>query len=188
MKKLLVSIVFVLSIALPVMGQESTEVPTVDVPTIEVATQTPDVVTATPSPTEEATEEPLPPPTEPGPIISDQVNFRVGIFGILTIIGMLFLSGFGIGAIWGNIRANKEAKDALEKAYESLSPEAQEQIRLAHEQTQTAWDTVDRLVREVLKFGGEVTDHLPNATPPNDFRGNVTRPASNPPPGQPSHT
>lgn len=181
MKRLSILLLLLL-IALPVMAQEVTEAPSEEPPTIEAFTPTP-FETATALPTEEPTATPEPtlvPPTEPGPIISDQVNFRVGIFGILTIIGMLFLSGFGIGAIWGNIRANKEAKDAIEKAYESLSPEAQEQIRLAHEQTQTAWDTVDRLVREVLKFGGEVTDKLPNPLEPNPFRGDVTRPPTTP--------
>jgi hypothetical protein len=90
----------------------------------------------------------------------------VGIFGILTIVGSLVLGGFGVGAVWGHIRGSKAAKDELERAYNSLSPDAQEQINAAHDQAQTAWDKVDQFAREVLKLVGEVTDGQPNEVAP----------------------
>jgi hypothetical protein len=129
-------------------------------------------VTETTAPTEEVTVVPTavptePAPVEPAPVIVDQVNFRVGIFGILTIVGSLVLGGFGLGAVWGHIRGSKAAKDELERAYQSLSPDAQEQILQARDQAQTAWDKVDQFAREVLKLVSEVSDGLPNeVTPP----------------------
>ncbi len=154
MKRLLFVTLLALSIALPVAAQD-TEVP----PTVEISTPAPtEEVTA--APTAVATE---PAPVEqPAPIVVDQVNFRVGIFGILTIVGSLLLGGFGLGAVWGHVRASKAAKDELERAYNSLSPDAQDQIAQARDQAQTAWDKVDQFAREVLKLVSEVTDKLPN--------------------------
>lgn len=134
------------------------------VPTQELFTNTPDVPTV--APTVEPTPIPTPEPAPP-PVIVDQVNFRLGILGAVFGVVMLLLSGMGIGYVWGHVRASKEAKDSIELAFKSTSPETQEQIRKAHEQAQNAWNRVDEIARQIMQFWGEVTDSEPNApTPP----------------------
>jgi hypothetical protein len=121
------------------------------------------------TPTLEVTVEPTPPPVvveEPAPIVVDQVNFRLGIFGAIFGVIVLLLGGGGIGYVWGSIRTSKAHKDSLELAFKSTSPEAQEQIKQAHEQAQNAWNRVDAFAREVIKFIGEVTDSEPNEPTP----------------------
>lgn len=141
-----------------VSAQESTEAPT---PTQEV----------TAAPTAEVT--PVPEPEQPDeetPVIIDQGGFRVGTFGFIATIVTLLLGGAGIGAAWATIRNSKQAKDNLELAYESTSPKTQEDIRKGYEVAERAWDRVDQLAREVLKFFEEVTDKEPNEeTPPTSL-------------------
>lgn len=80
MKKIMVSLLLVMSMALPVFAQDTA---TPDFPTQEVATSTPDIITATPSPTAEATEEPAPAP-EPSPI--DQTKVFESIFTVVMVL------------------------------------------------------------------------------------------------------
>lgn len=153
-----VLIVLTMFVAPAVSAAQDTDVP----PTQEsFATVTPDVVTATPDPAVTPA-----PPVEPGPVIVDQVNFRLGVFGAIVGVITLLLSGMGIGYVWGHIRGSKEAKDSIELAFGSTSPETQEQIRLAYETAGNAWNTVDTFARELLKFLGEVSDFAPNVDDP----------------------
>lgn len=171
-----------LSLAIvPAFAQEET--PTEDVATLEsTATETP-TETTTPVPTETSTPEatPVVEPTEvppEGPVIVDQVNFRLGIVGIFFTVVMLLLGGGGIGYVWGYVRANKDAKDKLELAFESTSPAVQEYIQGLMGTIRDGWTTIDTLVRQVISLGGEVTDNLPNVDGPalDPFRGDITRP------------
>lgn len=163
--RLLLVLAFVLALlVLPLWASAQDEVPTAEeFPTATVVDE------PTAEPTIEATavptEEPEPPPIET-PVIVDQTGFRVGLFGFIASLALLFIGGAGVGATWANIRNSKQAKDDLEMAYESTSPKTQDDIRNAWERAGNAWDRVDQLAREVLKFVGEVTDKQPNLPPP----------------------
>ncbi len=93
MLKLIIAIVFALSITLPALAQET---PTAEEPTLE-ATRTADVVTATPSPTEEPTVTPTPepvpvPPVEPVPPLNwNAVLPWLVIGGIALLIGFMYM-------------------------------------------------------------------------------------------------
>lgn len=134
-----------------------------------------DTPTAEPTPTETATPEATATeastlvPTPAGtttPVIDDEVNFTLGIGGFVLAVIAILMGGGGIGYALGHIAASKEQKDNLEKAFESTSPATQEQIRRVYQTVQTAWDRVDALARDVLKFANEVTDRQPNVDDP----------------------
>lgn len=171
MKRSIVLFLLMLIVVLPVLAQD--ESPTPDVATLESTVTEVPTETATPEPT--VVVEPTTAPVEEGPIIADEVNFRVGIFGILTILGMAILGGGGIGYVWGYVRANVDAKDRIEQAINATSPATQEHIDNLLDQLSNAWNTADKFARELLALGREVTDDLPNMEGPNDFRGDVTR-------------
>lgn len=162
MKKLLVSIVFVLSIALPTFAQD-TDTP--EAPTQEVVTSTPDVVTATP----EATLEPTSSPTPEAPVdLPDDAVVTNGAQLLLLLVLAAF-GGGGLVAILTRFFELKEARDIGEKLYLSLPPEQQEWMR----QRLVEAEETNRRLLDYLKA---ITDGLPNAAPPNPFRGDVTRP------------
>lgn len=122
-------------------------------------------VTAAQDVTVEPTAEVTPAPSEPTPqepVVIDQTGFRVGLFGFATFVIVTFLGGAGMGAAWQAIRKSKQAQDNLEKAYESVSPKTQADIRAGYETAARAWERVDQTAREVLEFLNRVTDRLPN--------------------------
>lgn len=83
MRKIMVSLLLVMSMALPVFAQET---PTPDFATVE-ASQTPDIVTATP----DATEEPTPvPPVEPGPL--DEAAVPAWVFTVVVVLAVGIVS------------------------------------------------------------------------------------------------
>jgi hypothetical protein len=154
MKKLTCIFLFLFLIGLllmvvPTIAQDATEAP---VPTEEAT------LVATLEPTAVVT----PIPAEPDPIIVDQTGFRVSLLGLLAAVGMIFLGGAGLGVAWATVRANKQIKDYTEKLYEATSPDTQDKIDKGYQFAKDAWNRVDELAREVLKFVGEVTDKAPN--------------------------
>lgn len=98
MRKIMVSLLLVMSMALPVFAQESTEAPTQEIATLE-ATQTADVVTATPSPTAEATAEPSPSPVPVPPIDQTKVVESVLNVVIVLAVGIVAIAFAGIVAL-----------------------------------------------------------------------------------------
>lgn len=158
MKKYLVILLALLFItAFPVSAQEDTATP-------EVATETPTEV-ATEEVTPEATpvvEPTLPAPVEDEPIIADQVQFRLGLWGFIGFCGLLILGGSGLGATWQRIRTDKKAKDDAEMLLESLSPAAQEKLDRAYQSAENAWNLLDQRTREFLQWVREITDGQPN--------------------------
>lgn len=142
-----------LLVTLPTHAQDETPAVT-DEPTL--------VATLVPEPTVVVTPEPTPAPVEPDPIIVDQTGFRVGAFGFVAIVVTLLLGGAGLGIAWSEIRHSKAAKDSLEMAYESISPDTQEHIRAGYDAAERAYEKFDQLAREVFQFIGEVTDKQPN--------------------------
>ena len=82
MRKIMVSLLLVMSMALPVFVSAQ-----------EVDTPTPDVVTATPSPTEEVTAEPTEepaPPVEPGPL--DEGAVPAWVFTVVVVLAVGIVS------------------------------------------------------------------------------------------------
>jgi hypothetical protein len=164
MKRYLLIVLFMLSIGLPIASaQESTEVPTV-----ESITATP-VETSTP----EATVEPTSSPTPEAPVdLPDDAVVTNGA-QLLLLLALAAFGGGGLVAILSRFLELKEARDVGEKLYQSLPPEQQEWMR---QRLVEAEETNRRLI-DYLKA---ITDGLPNAAPPNPFRGDVTRPPTTP--------
>lgn len=158
MRRLILILAVMLALHMPALAAQDAT-PTPEAPPTETV-----IPSETPIPTETAI--PTETPVAPAPVIDDEVNFTLGIGGFLLGLLALLLGGGGIGYVFGHIAASKEHKDNLEKAYESTSPATQEQIRRVYETTQTAWDRVDALVRDVMKFVNEVTDKQPNVESP----------------------
>lgn len=102
MRKIMVKLLLVMSLALPVyVSAQEVDTPTPDVATLE-ATQTADVVTATPSPTAEATAEPTPvPPVEPPPI--DQTKVFESFFSVAMVL-IVGVVAIGLAVIVGLFR------------------------------------------------------------------------------------
>lgn len=103
MRKIMVKLLLVMSLALPIfVHAQEVDTPTPDVATLE-ATQTADVVTATPSPTEEATPEPTPIPVPPPPA---PIDLNVVLPWVLTI-GIVAIAAFVTIAWVGIVQAAK---------------------------------------------------------------------------------
>lgn len=95
MRKIMVKLFLVMSLALPVyVSAQEADTPTPDSATLE-ATQTPDVVTATSSPTPDVTATPLP-PVEPPPI--DQTKVFESVFSVVMalVVGAVMIGITGI--------------------------------------------------------------------------------------------
>lgn len=95
MRKIMVSLLLVMSLSIPVFAQDVTDT----APTQEVVTSTPpEVVTATPSPTAtpEPTETPVPPPVEPSPIDQGLVIPQILIIGIVALGAVVTVAWVGI--------------------------------------------------------------------------------------------
>lgn len=164
MKQRLLILVFLLSIALPTLAQESTEVPTDLPPTIEFITPTP-FDTATPEPTLEVTSTPTAvPPVD----LPDDAVVTDGLQLLLLLLLAAF-GGGGLVAILTRFLESKEARDLGEKLYLAMPPEQQQWMR---ERLVEAEETNRRL----LDYLKSISDGQPNAAPPNPFRGDVTRP------------
>lgn len=101
MRKIMVSLLLVMSMAIPVFAQDTAEAPTQEVATLE-ATQTADVVTATPFPTPDvtATPEPTPVPVPPvtPPIDQSLVVPQLLIIGIVALGAFVTIAWVGITA------------------------------------------------------------------------------------------
>lgn len=141
MKRYILIVVFMLSIALPVMAQESTEVPTVEV--------------STPAPTEEAT--PVVEPTvAPTPIPEPEPDFDgTSAAELLLYVGLAIVAGGGLLAIVYRLLESKDVRDRVEKAYESWSPD-QREFLLA------VITKYEELNTRLLEFAKAVTDNKPN--------------------------
>lgn len=140
MRKIMVSLLLVISMALPVFAQDTVEAPTQEVATLE-ATQTADVVTATASPTAEPTEEPAPVP-EPSPIDQTKVFESVINLVIVLAVGIIAIAAVGITA-----------------AFFGLPPWAQ---RLVLSTAKTVVDEVDKVTDNPVANAGlaELRDYI----------------------------
>lgn len=101
MRKIMVSLLLVMSLSIPVFAQDVTDTaPTQEFATVE-ASQTPDIVTATPSPTAEATAEPspVPEPPAPPPIDSTKVVESVLNVVIVLVVGIVAIAFAAILAL-----------------------------------------------------------------------------------------
>lgn len=179
MRKIMVSLLLVMSMSIPVFAQESTEAPTQEVATLE-ATQTADVITATPSPTAEATEEPTPvPPVDPSPIDETKILESVLNLVIVLVVGLIAIASVGIAA-----------------AFFGLPPWAQ---RLVLSTAKTVVDEVDKVTDNPVADAGlaSLRDYIAKLEAElNDLKAQVNqnssdiaysaRQAGNPPPGMPS--
>lgn len=107
MRKIMVSLLLVMSLSIPVFAQDVTDpAPTQEVATLE-ATQTADVITATPSPTDEPSATPAPtetlvPVPPPAPPVDQSL-----IVPQLLIIGIVALGAFVAIAWVGIVNAAK---------------------------------------------------------------------------------
>lgn len=106
MRKIMVSLLLVMSMSVPVFAQDTAEAPTQEVATLE-ATQTADVVTATPSPTPDVTATPEPTPVPP-PVVVTPIDQSL-VVPQLLIIGIVVLGAF-VTIAWVGI---KEAAKGL---------------------------------------------------------------------------
>lgn len=88
MKKIMVKLLLVMSLALPVfVHAQEVDTPTPDFPTQELATITPDIITATPSPTDDPTATPAPTETPiPVPPPIDQTKVFESIFTVVMVL------------------------------------------------------------------------------------------------------
>lgn len=138
MRKIMIGLLLVMSMALPVFAQESTEAPTQEVATLE-ATQTADVITATPSPTDEPTVTPAPtetpvpvPPVEP----IDQTKILETVLNlvIVLVVGIIAIASVGIAV-----------------AFFGLPPWAQ---RLVLSTAKTVVDEVDKVTDNPIADAG----------------------------------
>lgn len=197
MKSLRVSFtLFLLMIALLVgMPAGAQETPTAEVPTetpfisetatpVETPTELPTETsttetTASPEPTLEVTSTPTP---EPPVDLPDNAVVTNGTQLVLLLILAAF-GGGGFVAIITRFLESKLVRDLGEKLYEATSPAQQEWFKqrlVEAEETNRQW----------IAYFKAVSDGLPNAEPPNPFRGDVTRtatmpsyPPTNPPSG-----
>lgn len=93
MRRIMIPLLLIVTMAFPVFAQESTEVP----PTVEVfETQTPDIITATPAPTAEPTATPVPVPPAPDPIDESLVVPQFLIIGIVALAAFVTVAWVGI--------------------------------------------------------------------------------------------
>lgn len=98
MRKIMIPLLLVMTLAFPVfiMAQDTVEPPTQEVATLE-ATQTADVVTATPSPTPDVTATPEPTPVPP----IDQTKVVESVLNVVIVlaVGIVAIAFAGIVAL-----------------------------------------------------------------------------------------